>query len=67
MNAARKILSNAGILIPVIGVVKNERHQPERLAGDQALIEKYERDILLANSEAHRFAIEYHRKRLRVR
>lgn len=67
MNAARKVLSNAGILIPVVGVVKNERHQPERLTGDQSLIEKHERDILLANNEAHRFAIEYHRKRLRVR
>lgn len=67
MNAARKVLSNAGIMIPIVGVVKNERHQPERLAGDQNSIRDFERDILLANSEAHRFAITYHRKRLRVR
>ncbi len=67
MNAARKILANAGIQIPIVGVVKNERHQPERLVGDAKIIADHERDILLANNEAHRFAIEYHRKRLRVR
>lgn len=65
MNAAKRVLSNAGIMIPIIGVVKNERHQPERLVGDMKLVTENERDILLANSEAHRFAITYHRKRLR--
>lgn len=67
MNTAKKILANAGIMIPVVGVVKNERHQPERLVGPRAIIEKNERDILLANSEAHRYAIAWHRKRLQKR
>lgn len=67
MNAARKVLANAGILIPIIGVVKNERHQPERLVGDRAAIAEHEHSILLANNEAHRFAVTYHRKRLRGR
>jgi len=66
MNAAKKILANAGIMIPIVGVVKNERHQPERLTGDAKAIEQFERDILLANAEAHRFAINYHRKRRRA-
>lgn len=65
MNAARKILANAGIMIPVVGVVKNEHHQPERLVGDEKLIQERERDILLANSEAHRYAINWHRQRMR--
>jgi excinuclease ABC subunit C len=65
MNVAKKILTNAGIMIPIVGVVKNERHQPERLIGHASAIKDYERDILLANSEAHRFAINYHRKRRR--
>lgn len=64
MNAAKRILAHAGIEIPIVGVVKNERHQPERLVGDQASIGTLEKDILLANSEAHRFAIAWHRKRL---
>jgi excinuclease ABC subunit C len=63
MNAAKKVLSKAGITIPLVGVVKNERHRPERLIGNLNAIQSFERDILLANSEAHRFAINYHRKR----
>jgi len=65
MNAAKKILANAGIMIPIVGVVKNEHHQPERLVGDQAIITEKERDILLANNEAHRYAITWHRQRMR--
>lgn len=64
MNSAKKILANAGIMIPVVGVVKNERHQPERLVGDVSSIARHERDILLANSEAHRYAVNWHRRRL---
>ena len=64
MKAAIRILKKAGIEIPVVGVVKNEFHRPERLIGDARAIEAYERDILLANSEAHRYAIGWHRKRL---
>lgn len=63
MNVAKKVLTNAGIMIPIVGVVKNERHQPERLVGHASAIKDHERDILLANGEAHRFALAYHRKR----
>ncbi len=65
MNVARRVLKDVGIGIPVVGVVKNERHKPERIAGDARTVAAHERDILLANSEAHRFAIEWHRKRMR--
>jgi len=67
MNAAKKVLAHAGIQIPVVGVVKNERHQPERLVGNAEIVTTHERDILLANNEAHRFAIGFHRKRLQKR
>jgi excinuclease ABC subunit C len=63
LNAAQRVLHKAGISVPVVGVVKNEFHKPERLIGDRRAIEAYERDILLANNEAHRFAIGWHRKR----
>lgn len=65
MNAARKVLANAGIMIPIVGVVKDEFHRPTRLAGDEKSISAHEADILRANDEAHRFAINWHRKRLR--
>lgn len=64
MNAAKKVLSKAGMSIPLVGVVKNEHHRPERLIGNMNAIQSFEKDILLANVEAHRFAIGWHRKRL---
>lgn len=63
MNAATKLLKEIGLAIPLVGVVKNEFHKPERLIGDVRAIRTHERDILLANNEAHRFAITWHRKR----
>jgi len=63
MNAAMKVVASAGLMIPVVGVVKNEFHRPGRLIGDRKAIEAYERDILLANAEAHRFALSWHRWR----
>lgn len=63
MNAARRIFKKSGIEVPLVGVVKDERHRPKNLIGDKKAIEAYERDILLANNEAHRFGIGWHRKR----
>ncbi len=65
LRAAQTVLKNAGVMIPVIGVVKNAAHKPERLIGDRRIAESHEREILLVNSEAHRFAIEWHRTRIR--
>lgn len=65
MNAAYKLLKDAGLMIPVVGVVKDEFHRPQRLIGDKLAIERYEREILLANNEAHRYAISWHRRRRR--
>jgi excinuclease UvrABC nuclease subunit len=65
LNAARKILRDAGIDVPIVGVVKDERHRPDHLIGDRRAIEAFEKDILLANAEAHRFGITWHRQRQR--
>ena len=67
LRAAERVLKSAGVVIPVVGVVKNDAHKPERLIGDSHAIKAYEKDILLANSEAHRFAITWHRKRRNAR
>ena len=63
LNAARSVLKDAGVAIALVGVVKNERHKAERLIGDERAIAAHQKDILLANSEAHRFAITWHKKR----
>jgi excinuclease ABC subunit C len=61
LNAAKKFEDRVGLKIPVMAVVKDERHRPKGILGDQKIARKYEREILLANNEAHRFAIKYHR------
>lgn len=63
LRAAERVLKKAGIMIPVVGVVKDERHKPVRLIGDKRTIAAFEKDILLANNEAHRFAVTWHRQR----
>ncbi len=71
INAARKILKEIKLtkndghrmsIIPVVGVVKDKRHNPKAIVGNKALGAIHEKEVLLANSEAHRFAIAYHKK-----
>ncbi len=61
-NTAERVLKASGVMIPVVGVVKDERHKPKNIMGKIELIQMNEKDILLANSEAHRFAIAYHKQ-----
>lgn len=46
--------------IPVVSVVKDERHKPKAILGEKDLSNKYKEEILIANSESHRFAINFH-------
>lgn len=64
-DVAARILRKKGLTIPVVGVVKNAKHQPDRIIGPRGLVKRFEKDILLANAEAHRFAIGFHRKKKR--
>lgn len=66
-NVAEKILKEFGYQIPVVAVTKNERHRPERILGAQKDISGNEKEILLVNNEAHRFAISHFRKKLKKR
>lgn len=70
LNLAQKVFAERGITIPLVSVVKDERHKPAGLLGDEAgaaLIEQHKKSILLANHEAHRFSLSYHRKLRRMR
>lgn len=64
-DVATRILKKKGLTIPVVGVVKNVKHRPDRIIGPRGLVKRFEKDILLANAEAHRFAIGFHRKKKR--
>ncbi len=60
-KAAEELLKEVGIGIPVVAVVKDEKHRPrEVLGGRRAGIS--DADAVLANSEAHRFSLSNHRK-----
>jgi excinuclease ABC subunit C len=51
----------------VVSVVKDERHKPKDILGSPTIKTVHESSILLANAEAHRFAIGKHRRALRKR
>lgn len=61
-RAAEKVLRGLGFAIPVIAVVKDERHKPKALIGAKELTALHKQAILLSNAEAHRFAVAYHRQ-----
>ena len=61
-NVIEQVLRDNNTKIPVVSVVKDEHHKPKEILGDKELKGKYEKQIILANSEAHRFALSFHRK-----
>ncbi len=61
-NAAEAVLRKHKLMIPVVAVVKDDRHQVARLIAPPDIKKKFELEILLSNAEAHRFAIGHHRK-----
>ncbi len=60
-ETAEKVLAALGLPIPCVSVVKDERHKPKDILGDKVHVDYHKKEILLANSEAHRFAIGYHK------
>lgn len=62
INLAKRMLSKIDENIKIVSVLKDERHKAKAILGDKTIGLKYKKEILLANSEAHRFAINYHKK-----
>ncbi len=68
-NVMEKVLLERSLHIPVVAVVKDEKHRPREILGVNETrdarreLRNYEKQILLANAEAHRFAIAFHRRR----
>lgn len=60
LNAAKEEFKNTNVKI--VSVTKDERHKAKTLLGDNQAVEKWGKSILLANADAHRFAIGYHRR-----
>lgn len=63
VNIAKQVLGRYQFDIPIVGVVKDKRHKPKAILGNNKLINIYRKEILLSNAEAHRFAITFHKKK----
>lgn len=63
LNAAKKVLAERGFDIELVAVTKDERHRAKEIIGQKGTVSRHRNEILLANAEAHRFAIAFHRKR----
>lgn len=63
VNVAKRVLARYQFEIPIVGVVKDERHKPKAIIGDEDIIKIYKKQILLANSESHRFSITFHKQK----
>jgi excinuclease ABC subunit C len=66
-RTAELLLAEHSLLVPVVAVVKDDRHKASRLLGPTALIDAHKLEILHANAESHRFAITYFRQKQRKR
>ncbi len=63
INITKVVLSRYQYKIPVVSVVKDDKHRAKAIMGDEEIIKKYKKEILLINNESHRFAINFHKKR----
>jgi excinuclease ABC subunit C len=63
LKTAERVLALRRLNIPLVAVVKDARHKPKAILGNCVLGAKYRAEVLLANSEAHRFAQKFHRER----
>lgn len=61
-RAAENAVKEMKLNIPVVSVVKDERHKSRQILGQKNLIKEYKKELLIANQEAHRFVISYHKK-----
>ncbi|PJE74273.1 MAG: hypothetical protein COV01_02130 [Candidatus Taylorbacteria bacterium CG10_big_fil_rev_8_21_14_0_10_41_48] len=66
-NTAEKYINELKLSIPVVSVVKDDKHKAREILGSKKVVSKYEKEILLMNAEAHRFAITYHRKLRKIK
>jgi excinuclease ABC subunit C len=62
-NVAKRILDRYQLPIPIVAVVKDDKHKARALIGEEEIIKAHKKSIILANAESHRFAIAFHKKK----
>lgn len=61
MSVAKEVISDYKLSIPVIAVVKDDKHKAREILGLDKEISNMKEDIVLANAEAHRFSLKLHK------
>ena len=61
INAGKRIAKE----FDVVSVLKDDKHKPKEILGPKNIKERYKKEILIANNEAHRFAISFFRSKQR--
>ena len=70
-NIGEQVLASMNMLVATCSVVKDDKHKAREILGLDKLsinktkieIERLKKSIILANAEAHRFAIKYHKEK----
>lgn len=63
LRIGRQALQTMGIEIPIVAVTKDARHRASVLQGPIKIKNEWHNEILLANAEAHRFALAVHKQK----
>lgn len=61
LNIAKKSINQTNTKVNIIAVTKDNKHKAKAIMGEENLVYKYKKEILLINNEAHRFAIKFHK------
>jgi excinuclease ABC subunit C len=65
LKTAESAVKALGIKAEVVSVVKDDKHKARDILGPEETAKKHKKDIILINSEAHRFAITFYRSKHR--
>lgn len=65
LKTAQSFIKSIGLDIDIVSVVKDDKHKARDVLGVSDSAKKYKKEIILINSEAHRFAIEFYRSKHR--
>ncbi len=65
LKTAQSFFKSISLDVPIVSVVKDDKHKAREILGDAKVALKHNKQIILINSEAHRFAIEFYRTKHR--
>lgn len=66
MLFSKQYLKSGLSKIKAVSVLKDDKHKPKEIMGNKRIIQKYKKEILILNSEAHRFAIGFLRHKIKI-